>query len=355
MLPGPIRRLVSWTVRLPGPSFQFVAALSAAMLACNAPAPPESKTGPSSSAASAIDAMPRASAPAPRMPTLADVRRGFKTHLLREVREGSAVPTPPESALRLVRYSSPVGDLAAYVSPPPAGATRGPAIIWLVGGFSNSIDGTAWLPAPPEDDQSARAFREAGIVLMLPSLRGGNRNPGSIEAFGGEVDDVLAAADYLAKLDYVDPSRIYLGGHSTGGTLALLVDESTDRFRAVFAFGPFGEACRYRDPLPFDVRDKQECLVRAPMEFLADIHSPTFIIEGAKPPANTEWLRLIGHAAARMPPIRALLVPGADHFSVLAPSSALLAAKIVADGGAQSAITLTEAELAGAVAAALRR
>ena len=31
---------------------------------------------------------------------------------------------------------------------------------------------------------------------------------------------------FLAKQDYVDPKRIYLGGHSTGGTLALLTAET---------------------------------------------------------------------------------------------------------------------------------
>jgi poly(3-hydroxybutyrate) depolymerase len=72
---------------------------------------------------------------------------------------------------------------------------------------------------------------------LFPALRGGNDNPGTEETFLGEVDDVIAAADYLARQKSVDPRRIYLGGHSTGGALALLVAESTDRFRAVFAFG----------------------------------------------------------------------------------------------------------------------
>ena len=39
-----------------------------------------------------------------------------------------------------------------------------PAIIWLIGGFSNSISGVAWSDYPPDNDQSAKAFREAGIV-----------------------------------------------------------------------------------------------------------------------------------------------------------------------------------------------
>ena len=74
--------------------------------------------------------------------------------------------------------------------------------------------------------------------MMFPSLRGGNDNPGVREGFFGEVDDVLAAAEYLSKQAFVDPQRIYLGGHSTGGTLVLLVAECSGRFRAVFSFGP---------------------------------------------------------------------------------------------------------------------
>ncbi len=88
----------------------------------------------------------------------------------------------------------------------------------LTGGFSNSISAIAWTPGPVSNDQSASGFRDAGIVMMYPSLRGGNNSPGYIETFYGEVDDVLAAAKALAALDYVDAKRIYLGGHSSGGT-----------------------------------------------------------------------------------------------------------------------------------------
>ena len=69
---------------------------------------------------------------------------------------------------------------------------------------------------------------------------------------------MLAAADYLARQDYVDPKRIYLGGHSTGGTLVMLVAESTDRFRAVFSFGPADDVRGYGPSyLPFDTSEPQ--------------------------------------------------------------------------------------------------
>ena len=54
----------------------------------------------------------------------------------------------------------------------------------------------------------------------------------------------------------VTSQRIYLGGHSTGGTLAMLVGESTDRFRAIFTFGPIDDVRHYgKDNLNFDLSD----------------------------------------------------------------------------------------------------
>jgi hypothetical protein len=47
------------------------------------------------------------------------------------------------------------------------------SLLWITGGDCNSI-GDVWSPAPPENDQTASAFRQAGIVMMYPSLRGGN-------------------------------------------------------------------------------------------------------------------------------------------------------------------------------------
>ena len=86
--------------------------------------------------------------------------------------------------------------------------------------------------------------------MMFPSLRGGNDNPGKKEGFLGEVNDVLAASEFLSRQEYVDPDRIYLGGHSTGGTLALLVAASTDKYRAVFSFGPNDDVERLPGRLP---------------------------------------------------------------------------------------------------------
>jgi dipeptidyl aminopeptidase/acylaminoacyl peptidase len=247
-----------------------------------------------------------------------------------------------------VKYPSPVGPLAAYISVPPKDGQRHPAIVWVAGGFDNSIGSFAWDPAPRDNDQSARAFRDAGIVLMLPSLRGGNDNPGSRESFYGEVDDVIAAGNYASSLPYVDPARVYLGGHSTGGTTALLVAESTSRFRTVFAFGPTGNVSAYAGQVPFDTDDENEVRLRSPMYFTAAIRTPTWVIEGVNAPSNAAALPWILKGAGAAP-IKAFAVPGVSHFSVLAPVTALLAKKIVEDAGPTPSIRLTDEELTRAV------
>ena len=277
-------------------------------------------------------------------PTLADARRGFATKLGGQQPPAEAVPQPPPGVFRLIKYPSPVGDLSAYLTPDPGDGQKHPAIVWITGGDCNSI-GEMWEPAPRENDQTAAAYRVAGIVLMVPSLRGGNDNPGRREGFLGEVDDVLAAADYLAAQPYVDPTRIYLGGHSTGGTLAMLVAEMSDRFRATFAFGPvedvrsYGAQFTYHQP-----GNRMEPMLRSPGYWLDSVSTPLFVIDGTD--GNIESLRAM-QSKSTNPLVRFVAVPGFGHFDILAPANEAVAAKILADTGQSVGITLSEQELKG--------
>lgn len=255
-------------------------------------------------------------------------KQHFETKLLKRENVGLAAQVPPQDVLKLISYKGPLGDMAAYVSPSPGDGKRHPAIIWLVGGFSNSIGDFAWTPGPEANDQSASGFRDAGIVMLYPSLRGGNDNPGCIENFMGEVDDVVAAARHLATLDYVDPERIYLGGHSTGGTLALLVAASTDQFRAVFALGPVGDVRGYgAETLAFDTSDNKEALLRAPKVWLKYIKTRTHIFEGAKNPGNADELAVLEQAKGRAP-VTCHLIPDGNHFSIIRPLVTKIAKRI---------------------------
>jgi dipeptidyl aminopeptidase/acylaminoacyl peptidase len=243
-----------------------------------------------------------------------------------------------------VRYPAPIGELAAYLSPDPGDGQKHPAIVWITGGDSNSI-GELWEPAQRNNDQTAAAYRQAGIIMMFPSLRGGNDNPGKREGFFGEVDDVVAAADYLAKQPYVDPKRIYLGGHSTGGTLAMLVAESTDRFRTTFAFGPVHDVRAYGGQFVYhDTSNPREYDLRSPAMWLTSVNTPLFVIEGASGQGNVDALRAMA-ILSKNPKIHFLPVNGFDHFSVLAPMNELLASKIVADTGPTASISVSKDEV----------
>ena len=92
---------------------------------------------------------------------------------------------------------------------------------------------------------------------------------------------MLAATEFLRKQPYVDPDRVYLGGHSTGGTLALLVAASSDKYRAVFSFGPVGNPAGYGGSFVYcDPKDAREMELRSPERWVNTIKCPTFVCEG---------------------------------------------------------------------------
>lgn len=257
---------------------------------------------------------------------------------------------PPAAIFNLIKYQSPAGAMSAYVTPDPGDGKKHPIILWLVGGFSNSIGDHLWAAAREENDQSAAAYRKAGLLMMFPSLRGGIDNPGRIEVCCGEVDDVIAAAKHAATLPYVDPSRIYLGGHSTGDTLALLVAGSTDLFRAVISYGPIHSVAGYgEENLPFDATDNSELIVRAPILCLPAIKSPAFVLEGTD--GNIEALQRMAKLN-KNPHVRFHEVAGTTHFNILAPFNRLFAEKLMADKGAKCELTLTADEIKNTAAKA---
>jgi dipeptidyl aminopeptidase/acylaminoacyl peptidase len=261
-------------------------------------------------------------------PTLTEARKGHTTTIVRTGTREAALPAPPKGVFDLIKFDSPLGKLSAYVTPNPGDGKKHPAIIWITGGDSNSV-GEMWTPSPRANDQSAAAYRKAGIVTMFPSLRGGNDNPGKREGFYGEVDDVIAAAKYLAALPYVDPSQIYLGGHSTGGTLVMLVAQSTSQFRATFAFGPVGSPHSYGSEMTYHTpNDRKEIELRSPMLWLASVRSPLYVIEGFDGGNISALDRM--QTGNQNDKIRFLKVRNKNHFNVLAPANELIASRILA-------------------------
>src|SRR3712207_5871413 len=86
---------------------------------------------------------PSASPAAPKQ-TLREARQGFVTKIVRSGESaGPAETPPPESGFELIRYDSPAGSLAAYLTRDPGDGRKHPAIVWVTGGDTNSI-GDVW-------------------------------------------------------------------------------------------------------------------------------------------------------------------------------------------------------------------
>jgi dipeptidyl aminopeptidase/acylaminoacyl peptidase len=282
---------------------------------------------------------------------LTETRASFQTVLNgKSFRPDGPPPDPPTNVYQLIRYESGVGQLAAYITPDPGDGKKRPAVIWAHGGLGG-IGDFAWRT---DDDQSPRAFLNENFVVMCPSWRRENDNPGTYEMFLGEVDDLIAAGKHLAGVPYVDPDRIYVVGYSVGGTLALLASEMTNNFRAAFCIGGvtdldrvFADGKGY-EVTPFDLANRKEVEARNPIAFIDSLQTPMFYFEGGdswEAPAACQ-MQLLARRSNR--PFHKIIVPRAHHWSVLQPASALIAQKILADSGPRCSITIDvkEARLA---------
>src|SRR4051812_1761730 len=73
-------------------------------------------------------------APTDTAGSLLEARRGFATHIVKAGDPDTAPEAPPAGVFKLVRYTSPAGKLAAYLTPSPNDGARHPAIVWVTGG-----------------------------------------------------------------------------------------------------------------------------------------------------------------------------------------------------------------------------
>ena len=203
----------------------------------------------------------------------AQARTTFRTRLLRKgpaPQHGVLLETPPGGSL--IEFGSDGKTLRAYLS--QVNAERRPAVLFLHGGFALG----------PGDWEWALAYVMGGYVAMMPALRGENGQSGAYSYLYDEVDDVLAAVDYLAALPGVDPQRIFLVGHSIGGSLTLLTALTSRRIRAAVSFSGSPNQfsfLRAKPRLaPFDLRDTQELRMRSASVFAASLKCPIRLCHG---------------------------------------------------------------------------
>jgi dipeptidyl aminopeptidase/acylaminoacyl peptidase len=210
----------------------------------------------------------------------AAVRRRFRTKLLQK---GPAPDkyeplTAPADAEKIFYRSGYGGELelAAWVSRYKRERTARPAVLFLHGG--NAMGVGHW--------QLMKPYMDAGYVVMMPSLRGENGQRGNFSGFYDEVDDVLAATERLAHLPGVDSGRLFIAGHSIGGTLTMLAAMSTQKFRAAAPISGNPNAFRFFSRYPQDIRfddsNAHEFEVRSALCYAHSFKCPIRVVHGTE-------------------------------------------------------------------------
>lgn len=285
--------------------------------------------------------------------SLRESRNDFKTKIVaKSFKDSGRIMTPPEDVFILTKYPTKLGEMSTYVTPDPRDGKRHPAVIWIPGGYGGLSDSEDffWRDHSRDNDQSASAFRNAGLVVMIPSFRGEDKNPGRYEMFYGELDDIESAFDWLSKQTYVDPARIYLAGHSTGGTRVLLASEYSQKFRAYFSIGGMPDLKarvklgNMQVKIPFQ-QTSNEYKLRSPARFIRSIKKPTWYFEGEEAYWDTfdEFATI---AEKENIPLVINKIKSGDHFNIIAPLTELIAEKILADVRAESNIIFSDDDLA---------
>jgi dipeptidyl aminopeptidase/acylaminoacyl peptidase len=132
-------------------------------------------------------------------------------------------------------------------------------------------------------------FRDAGYIVMLPTLRGENGQHGQFTMYFDEVSDVINAAEYLRNLPAVDPDRIFVAGYSVGGTLTMLASELYPHFRAAASISGTADLATYLKyakgaayNAPFDPADSQEALMRSALAWTDSLKCPIRLFYGTQ-------------------------------------------------------------------------
>ena len=255
-------------------------------------------------------------APSVAAPDLMAERAAFHTRLRR-----LGPPPGPQQiydapfSADAVTYESDGLRLQAWASKPTTDGRRHPAVVYLHGNFNFEL--RHWFATLP--------YREAGMVAMAPMLRGENGNPSHFELFYGEVNDVLAAGRYLAARPDVDPHRVYLAGHSVGGTLVLLAAVVPGPYAAMAAIsGSPDQQTFLADEGPsvriVDVTDPTEMRLRSAMPFVAGLTCPPFVLDGSREswaiPQTRAFVRAARGAGKAC---QFTIIPG-DHLTAKMPA-----------------------------------
>jgi dipeptidyl aminopeptidase/acylaminoacyl peptidase len=142
-----------------------------------------------------------------------------------------------------------------------------------------------------------------GYFVIAPNYRGSTgygkefTDANRFDMGGGDLEDVIAAAEWIKKTGYIDPQKLVAMGGSYGGYLTMMaVTKSPDLWAAGVPIVPFvnwfteveneDPALREYDlaTMGDPIKDKQRYVERSPINFVDQIKAPLLILAGGHDP-----------------------------------------------------------------------
>jgi dipeptidyl aminopeptidase/acylaminoacyl peptidase len=199
----------------------------------------------------------------------------------------------------LVHYPSNDGKwtVSAFVYVPfnlPRNAEH-PAIVYVHGGpTSQSMNSF---------NRFVQYMVNQGYVVIAPNYRGSTgygkefRQANLFDMGGGDLQDVLAAADWIKQTGYVDPKKLILMGGSYGGYMTMMgVTKAPEMWAAGVPIVPFVNwftEIQHEDPvlqqsdlatMGDPVKNKSLYEDRSPINFVDRIKAPLYLLAGGNDP-----------------------------------------------------------------------
>lgn len=170
-----------------------------------------------------------------------------------------------------------------------------PAIVYIHGGpQAQSMNGF---------NRQIQFLVNQGYVVIAPNYRGGSGfgkdflQANQMDMGGGDLSDVLAAAEWIKKTGYVDPRKLVAMGGSYGGYLTMMaVTKAPDVWAAGLPIVPFVNwftEFKTEDPLLQELdratmgdpeKNKDLWTDRSPIFFIDKIKAPLLILAGGNDP-----------------------------------------------------------------------
>jgi dipeptidyl aminopeptidase/acylaminoacyl peptidase len=199
----------------------------------------------------------------------------------------------------LVHYPSKDGkwQISAFVYVPYSAQRNGKnaAVVFIHGGPEAQLQNFIIRPIQYLVNQ--------GYFVIAPNYRGstgygkGFQDANRFDLGGGDLDDVISAADWMVKTGYVDTKKIAVMGGSYGGYLTMMaVTKAPDRFAAGVPWIPFvnwftvfeNTSAELREFILANMGDPNKDVARfkerSPIYFVDQIKAPLLLLAGGNDP-----------------------------------------------------------------------